>query len=258
MNDNRQPFGPTLARRQDMGRMPMPPQKARRKPEPEKTVAVLLGILLCLTVVSVLGGVETGILAYQGVVVTAIAWLTYRYSKSAESIAKASLALGAPAPREGLLPTPPQAAEDKLLLCEILEELGKAEATRRPPFDLSAWERNEHRLRSGKTLREAEVENIASCYAHLAKGNEETSRWRELESRLNGLVDCVKRRTISLTLSAMENETLAAIHAATSSLERYLDRPREAGRNSREATTRREPFRPTQSRLAVSSFGHSG
>ncbi len=245
MNDNRQPFGPALTR-----------QKAPRKPNPEKTVAILLGILLCLTVVSVLGGVETGILAYQGVVVTAIAWLTYRYSKSAESIAKASLALGASAPREGLLPTPPQAAEDKLLLCEILKELGKAEATRRPPFDLSAWERNEHRLRSRNTLREAEIENIASCYAHLARENEETSRWRELESRLNGLVDCVKRRTLSLTLSAMEHENLAAIHAAASALERYLDKPREAGRNSREATTRREPFRPTQSRLAASSFGH--
>jgi hypothetical protein len=245
MNDNRQPFGPALTR-----------QKAPRKPNPEKTVAVLLGILLCLTVVSVLGGVETGILAYQGVVVTAIAWLTYRYSKSAESIAKASLALWPAAPREGLLPTPPQAAEDKLLLCEILEELGKAETARRPPFDLSAWQRNEHRLRSRKTLKEAEIENIASCYARLAKENEEMSRWRELESRLNGLVDCVKRRTISLTLSAMEDENLAAIHAATSVLEEYLGQPREVGRNSRDATTRREPLRPTQSRLAVSSFGH--
>lgn len=258
MNENRQPFGPTLARRQDMGRMPMPPQKARRKPEPEKTVAVLLGILLCLTVISALGGVETGILAYQGVVVTAIAWLTYRYSKSVESIAKASLALGTTAPRERPVLAPPQTAEDKLLLSEIMDELREAEASRRPTFELSAWERNEHRLRSRKTLGEAEIENIASCYAHLARENEEISRWQELESRLNGLVDCVKRRTISLTLSAMENENLATIHAATSALERYLDQPREAGRNSRDATTRREIRRPTESSLAASSLRHVG
>jgi hypothetical protein len=247
MDNNRYPFTPALTR-----------QKARRKPDPEKTVAILLGILLCLTIVSVLGGVETGILAYQGVVVTAIAWLTYRYSKSAESIAKASLALGNAAAGEEVLSRGPQSAEDKLLLHEILEELRKAEAARRPPFDLSAWERNEERIRFRKTLREDETEEAASCYAHLARENEEVGRWQELESRLNGLVDCVKRRTISLTLSAMENENLAVIRRATSMLERRLNQSHEPGNNPRQATTRREATPQMQSRLAVSSFGRWG
>lgn len=247
MNDNRQPFIPTSTR-------PI----SEKKLDPEKTAAVLLGILLCLTVISVLGGIETGIMAYQGVVVTAIAWLTYRYSKSAESIARASLNLGPQVSRQELLSLPLQRPEDKKLLEEILEELRKAEARRRPPFELSAWQRNEGRIRSRKMLREAEIAEAASCYAHLAKENEEISCWQELESRLGGLVDAEKRRTVSLTLNAMENENLAAVRRVTSMLEKYLPQPGAMGNNPREATTRRESAHKAQSSLAVSSFGRWG
>lgn len=247
MDDNRQPFIPTSTR-------PI----SEKKLDPEKTAAVLLGILLCLTVISVLGGIETGIMAYQGVVVTAIAWLTYRYSKSAESIARASLNLGPQVSTQELFSPPLQRPEDKKLLKEVLEELRRAEASPRPPFGLSTWQRNEARIRSRKILRESEIAETASCYARLAKENEEIGRWREIELRLGGLVDAEKRRTVSLTLNAMENENLAAVRKVTSMLERYLPHAGAIGNDLREATTRREVSPKTERHLAVSSFGRWG
>jgi hypothetical protein len=247
MDENRQLFTPASTQ-----------QKSGNKLDPQKIAAILLGVFLCLTVVSVLGGIEKGIMVYQGLVVTAIAWLTYRYSKSAESIARASLKLYPGLSREEPFPMPLQGLEDKKLLTELLQELRKAETRPRPPFELSAWERNEERLRHRKTLREAEIAEAASCYEHLATENEEIGRWRELELRLDGLVDAEKRRTISLTLNAMENENLAVIHRATSMLERRLNPSREPRENLRQATTRREANATAQSRLAVSSFGRWG
>lgn len=213
-------------------------QKLNRIPDHEKIAGVWLLTLLGVILACSVGGLQAGILLCQAVMMTAIAWLTHKYAKSADDIARLTGALGKTAPKQDVLTTARKAMQAKLVLHELLEELRKAEATRKPPFDLSAWERNSGKLKSSTELTDSEIQEIASCYGHLAEENMNVNRWRELDARLEGLVDCVKRRNIHMTLKEMEQDNLSVIGPMVSMLESHLRQWCEFGAKEQHAGTR--------------------
>ncbi len=202
-----------------------------RVPVRQRIGAALVIMLMAVIVASTLGGLQTGILAYHAIILTVLAWIIYRYARSTDAVVRATISLNETTQREDLLTTAQEVVEQKIMLHEFLEELRKAEASARPPFDLTVWERCSDDLNSIKELSDLETEEIASCYRHLTKENLEANRWQDLEAELHGLVDCVKRRTISLTLKSMEQENLAVIRPVVWMLERHLKGGSEFSRN---------------------------
>jgi hypothetical protein len=193
-----------------------------KMPTWEKIVGTSAAALAAVIVTSSLGGAQIGIMVYHAMILTVLAWLTYRYARSTDAMARAIVNLGKTSQRETLLSMAQKVSQERAILNEILEELRKAEKSPRPPFELSAWDRNSHKLESIKEWTEVDVDAIASCYRHLTKQNMEVGFWEEIQERLEGLVNAEKRRNLDTTLKALEHQNLDVIKPVISMLVSHL------------------------------------
>jgi hypothetical protein len=184
--------------------------------------SALIVILVGTMILYALRGSQEVILGYYVVILTVLVWLTYEYAKSVEAMAKATMGLAGAGEKETLRSKTRRITEEGIILQELLDGLRKAEESRRPPFDLSAWEDNSARLETVREMPDFEKQKVASCYRHLVKQNTEVGRWQEFESRLRGLVNSVERRRTVMLLRVMEEENRSTIRSAISTLENYL------------------------------------
>jgi len=155
-------------------------EKLSRIPDHEKIGAVLLVMLLGVILASSFGGFQAGILMYHALILTMLASLIYKYAKSTDAMARATIDLGKGRRRESLLSMARRVSEERVIFQEILDELQKAEMTPRPPFELSAWEHNSGKLGSLREWTDVDTDAIASCYRHLTKRNTEVHIWQDL------------------------------------------------------------------------------
>ncbi len=220
-------------------------QKFQELPGWEKIAGISLTILLGVIVACGVESLQTGILIYQTTMVTVIALLVHKYAKLADVLARSGSTPERAAPKENRIATAREAIKEKLLLRELLEELRKAQTTGKPPFDLSAWERNADKLRPSRELTDLEVEKIAACYRHLMKENAEVNRWKDLEMRLKGLVDSLKRGHVHTTLQQMAQDNKSAIASVISILDGHLKQWCEFGPKEHEAAVHADSPHPT-------------
>jgi len=165
---------------------------------------------------------EVAVLAFHAVILTTLVGITYRYARSTDEMAKATVDL-ARATREQLsLWESERESEEETFLRQLLIELRKAEIRRRPPFDVSTWE-----LKSGKILRIRRIasgdrEIIDACYRHLIEENESLARWKDFEDRLGGARLAQDRALTKQQIDSMERYNLGRIQLAIGVLEHYL------------------------------------
>ncbi len=151
-------------------------------------VALVAAELAGMAVAFGLNQSEVAVLAFHAVILTVLVGITYKYARSTDEMAKATIDLAQATREELLLRRAETEAEEGIVLNEGLLELRKADMNLRPPFEVGAWGRYCGKLKMMNRLTESDKTDIERCYEQLTRENIEPNRWTEIDLGRQGSV----------------------------------------------------------------------